>query len=203
MNAAREAEAAAFMNDDYIGMMRSSTQDATDGRGDDPAQVRSPMRVIEIKPVDEVKTPTPVAGCGDALGGEHAPKNGNPCDRFVMCLFCSSFAIVGTVDELWRLFSFQAFARSELAYLEERLGIERGSEERLGDLRDLRDRYRLAIPYIDSFTKQQFSVNRVKLARTKTSAGLHPFWVYQMAVSSSARSSGSIGSEPLGVNGTY
>lgn len=179
MNPARQAEAAGFMNEDYIGMMLGSGQ--------------SPMRVIEIKPVNEVQTPTPVGGCSNVLGGEHAPKNGNPCDRFVMCLFCSSFAIVGTVDELWRLFSFQAFARVELAHLEARLGPEPEGDERienLQDLQDLRDRYRLAIPYIDSFTQKQFAASRVQQARAKTAAGLHPFWVAQMGLSRRARSAG-------------
>ena len=176
MNADRQAEAAGFMNEDYIGAMIGNGQ--------------STMRVIEIKPVDEVQTPTPVAGCGNVLGGEHAPKNGNPCDRFVMCLFCSSFAIVGTVDELWRLFSFQAFARVELAYLKERLGPEPERDERIGNLHDLRDRYQLAIPYIDSFTQKQFAASRVQQARAKTAAGLHPFWVAQMGLSRRARSAG-------------
>lgn len=176
MNAARQAEAAGFMNEDYIGMMLGSGQ--------------STVRVIEIKPVDEVQTPTPVAGCSDALGGEHAPKNGNLCARFVMCLFCSSFAIVGTVDELWRLFSFQAFARVELAYLKERLGPEPEGDERIANLQDLRDRYRLAIQYIDSFTQKQFAASRVQQARAKTAAGLHPFWVAQMGFSRRARSAG-------------
>lgn len=176
MNAARQAEAAGFMNEDYIGMMLGSGQRT--------------VRVIEIKPVDEVQTPTPVAGCGDVLGGEHAPKNGNPCDRFVMCLFCSSFAIMGTVNELWRLFSFQAFARVELAYLKERLGPEPELDERIGNLQDLRDRYQLAIPYIDSFTQKQFAASRVQQARAKTAAGLHPFWVAQMGLSRRARSAG-------------
>lgn len=187
MNAARQAEAAGFMNGDYIGMMLGSGQNT--------------MRVIEIKPVAELETPTPVAGCGDALGGEHAPKNGNPCDRFVMCLFCSSFAIMGTVDDLWRLFGFQAFARVELAYLEEHLGAEPEVDERMGNLRNLRDRYRLAIPFIDSFTQKQFAASRVKQARDKTAAGLHPFWVAQMGLSRRARSAGLSSTDLPGTTG--
>jgi hypothetical protein len=198
MNAARQAEAAGFMDAEYIGMMRGITQQADDGLGNDSGRVLSPRRPIEIRQVGEVQTPTPVAGCGDVLGGEHAPKNGSPCDRFVMCLFCSSCAIVGTVDELWRLFSFQGFARVELAYLEERLGLEQHGDERFEELQDLRDRYRLAIPHIDNFTKQQFAASRVKQARTKTTAGLHPFWVAQMALSRRARSDGLNGLDTSG-----
>lgn len=179
MNTARQADAADFMNEDYIGMMRGWSESPNGHK---------PIHLTEIKQVDEVQSSTPVAGCSDALGGEYAPKNGNPCDRFVMCLFCNSFAIVGTVDELWRLFSFQAFARVELAYLEERLGPEPKDDERLEVLQDLRDRYRLAIPYIDSFTRQQFPPSRVAEARAKTAAGLHPFWTVQMVRSRRARS---------------
>lgn len=181
MNSAMQTDAAGFMNEDYIGMMRDSSQ---------LANGRKQMHVTVIKPVDKVQTSTPVSGCADTLGGEYAPNNGNACDRFVMCLFCSSFAIVGTVDELWRLFSFQAFARVELAYLEEWLGPESKPEDdkRLEDLLELRDRYRLAVPFIDSFTQQQFAPSRVAQARVKTAVGLHPFWKVQMDRSRRARS---------------
>lgn len=119
------------------------------------------------------------------LSGEHAPRDGhNHCDRYVMCLFCSSFAIVGTADELWRLFSFQAFAEEELKHLESMLGSERTDNDAL---EDLRDRYRIAIPYIDQFTQRQFSARIVKEARTKTKGGLHPFWTHQMTMSRRAR----------------
>jgi hypothetical protein len=102
-----------------------------------------------------------------------------------MCLFCSSFAVVGTVEGLWRLFSFQAFARAELDYLDETLGAERTADELL---EDLRDRYRVAIPYIDDFTQRQFARTKVAKARAKTAAGLHPFWQHQMTMSRRARS---------------
>jgi hypothetical protein len=130
--------------------------------------------------------PTPVSGCQDTLHGEHAPQDGHShCDRYVMCLFCSSFTVVGTVEGLWRLFSFQAFARAELDYLDETLGAERTADELL---EDLRDRYRVAIPYIDDFTQRQFARTKVAKARAKTAAGLHPFWQHQMTMSCRARS---------------
>lgn len=193
MNSALQAEAAGFMNEDYIGMIRGSS--------DSPSGHKK-MHIREIKPVDEVQTLTPVSGCADSLGGEYAPKNGNSCDRFVMCLFCSSFAIVGTVDELWRLFSFQAFARVELTYLEDRLGPVPEGDERFEDLQELRDRYRLAIPYIDSFTQEQFAPSRVAQARAKTAAGLHPFWTVQLERSRRARSADVGVSNVQNANGT-
>jgi hypothetical protein len=175
MNLARQAEAAGYINKDYIPQMKGGDVSST------------AIRVVPIKVASEPGTATPMAGCADTLGGEHAPKTGRPCDRFVMCLFCSSFAIVGTVDELWRLFSFQAFARVELAYLEDELGPLPEGVEAPEELLDLRDRYRLAIPYIDTFTAKQFAASRVEQARAKTAAGLHPFWVMQVQLSRRAR----------------
>jgi hypothetical protein len=192
MNQSRQVEAAVFMNEDYVGLMRNIvTQGSVDssippGEHDYSSNSRN-LRVIDIKSSDHVQTNTPVSGCSDVLSGEYAPKNGSPCDRFVMCLFCSSFAIVGTVDELWRLFSFQAFAIAELDFLDEHLGPLRTDDELI---EDLRDRYRLAIPYIDSFTEQQFAASRVAQARSKTTAGLHPFWQMQMQLSQRRRNPG-------------
>jgi len=184
MNDARKAEAAGFMNDDYPALMRL---------GPAPRQAAE-IRPIQVHPLKATKggapaaipTPTPVSGCKDTLHGEQAPHDGhNHCDRYVMCLFCSSFAVVGTVEGLWRLFSFQAFARAELDYLDETLGAQRTADE---TLEDLRDRYRVAIPYIDDFTQRQFARTKVAKARVKTAAGLHPFWQHQMTISRRARS---------------
>lgn len=184
MNYARQAEAAAFMNSDYTAMMR-----AAGNGGEKPGiwlhEVR-PFSRTKDRSSSELPSQTPVSSCMDTIGGEHAPKDGHShCDRYVMCLFCSSFAIVGTVDELWRLFSFQKFARSELDYMDDALGAERTENEHL---EELRDRYRLTIPYIDDFTQRQFARSRVARARAKTEAGLHPYWRHQMTMSRRARS---------------
>ncbi|WP_175804299.1 hypothetical protein [Burkholderia cenocepacia] len=183
MNAARKAEAASFMNGDYTALMRAEGQ-APRRPEIQPVQVR-PFKVNKDG-ASALPTPTPVSACSDSISGEHAPNDGRShCDRYVMCLFCSSFAIVGTVDELWRLYSFQMFAQSELDYLDEALGPERTAN---GPLEELRDRYRVAIPYIDDFTQRQFARSRVAQARARTAAGLHPYWQHQMAMSRRARS---------------
>lgn len=162
MNHSRVMEAARFLNEDYTQMIRVV-----------PAASGSPP------------FSTPVAGCADTLHGELAPRDGHShCDRYVMCLFCPSFAIAGTVDELWKLFSFQAFAKGELAHLDSMLGVERTLDEAL---EDLRARYRLAIPYIDEFTGRQFARSRVAQARTKTAEGLHHYWLHQVRMSERAR----------------
>ncbi|MCA8492790.1 hypothetical protein [Burkholderia arboris] len=185
MNDARKSEAAEFINIDYVDMLRGDV-------GTLGEEVNK-IDVIKIKPVGLnsdgepalILECTPVSGCTDTLNGEYAPHNGyNHCDRYVMCLFCSSFAIVGTVGELWRLFSFQTFAETELKYLDSMLGPERTSND---ILEDLRDRYRVAIPFIDRFSQLQFPAHVVNEARVKAKIGLHPFWTHQMNVSRRAR----------------
>lgn len=174
MNHARKVEAAEFMNKDYVDSMRlPQAKVATDASG---------------------SVATPVARCGDALEGEQAPRNGSPCDRFVMCLFCSSSAILGTVEDLWRLFSFQEFARSELMVLDAEFE-ERGVIDDYVD--DLRNRYRLAIPFIDEFVSRKFADSIVSKARAKTDEGWHPFWVLQAKSSRHARANESERSESL------
>ena len=182
MNEARKADAASFMNGDYTVLMRAEAQ-APRGNEIRPVQVE-PFKVGKGS-ISAPPSPTPVSACSDSISGEHAPNDGRShCDRYVMCLFCSSFAIVGTVDELWRLFSFQMFAQAELDYLDEALGPERTTD---GLLEDLRDRYRVVIPYIDDFTQRQFARSRVAQARAKTVSGLHPYWQHQMTMSRRAR----------------
>lgn len=187
MNASRKAEAADYLNNDYVALLRGIDQ----GRGS-PSNRAAP-RVVEIKPFERrteasagaEPTATPVSGCHDTLRGEHAPGDGNNhCDRYVMCLFCSSFAVVGSIDELWRLFSFQVFARTELLHLDTMLGPERTADDAL---EDLRDRYRIVIPYIDQFTQLQFAPSVIAVARTKTADALHPFWTHEIAASQRAR----------------
>ena len=183
MNEARQREAAAFMNGDYTAIMKreptptgqSSTR-VVRIRPDPPATGRKPGP----PPIE-----TPVSACHDTLNGEHAPRDGHShCDRYVMCVFCSSFAVVGSVEELWRLFSFQSFARAELNHLDEALGSMRTPND---SLEDLRDRYRLAIPFIDDFTWRQFAKSRVAKARAQASRSIHPYWQYQMKMSTQAR----------------
>ncbi|MFI5444286.1 hypothetical protein [Polaromonas sp. UC242_47] len=187
MNEHRKAEAAEFMNGDFTAFMRAT--DSING-GD---ACSNHLQVIPIKPFEggsrRAPTQTALASCQDTRMGANAPRDGhNHCDRYVMCLFCPSFAVVGEVDELWRLFSFQVFASEELDHLDGTLGPQRTDD---AVLEEMRDRYCLAIPYIDDFTKRQFAASRVGDARSKTAVGLHPYWVHQIHMSRKARGSGS------------
>lgn len=187
MNEHRKAEAAGFMNSDLTAMMRGNAPVRAGGLHITEIKLHTAARAMDREPQAPF-TATAVAGCTDSLHGEYAPRDGhNHCDRYVMCLFCPNCAIAGTVVELWRLFSFQAFAREELAYLDSALGTQRTAD---AVLEDLRDRYRLAIAYIDDFTKRQFAISRIDQARAKTAAGLHPYWAHQLTVSRRARQQG-------------
>jgi len=200
MNETRKSEAAVFMNEYYTGLMRTSAQLEQELKSK-PVQVH-PINVKKDYKQGTSSLPTPVAACVDSIQGQHAPKDGRShCDRFVMCLFCSSFVIVGSIEELWRIFSFQVFAKAELEYLDENLGAERTDHALL---EDLRDRYRVAIPYIDDFTQRQFAKSRVAMARAKTASGIHPYWQHQMTMSHRARSKTSTqGFWPMGTENDY
>lgn len=166
---ADKAAAAEFMNDGYVPLLKDQDR----------------KLVIPIKPAAGTKVDaTAVSSCGDALNGQYAPGDGRACDRFVMCLFCDDFAVVGEVEELWRLFSFQVFAKAELAYLNELLDDRGVVNERLAELRE---RYRLGIPHIDEFTRRQFPASVVAKARSRTVQSLHPFWATQLRRSERGR----------------
>jgi hypothetical protein len=185
MNEARIAESAEFLNEDYVGTMRGGSQSSERRAGPKVIQVTPVHTDADGRPNIPLKS-TPVSSCQDTLNGEYAPHDGRThCDHYVYCLFCSSFAIVGTIDELWRLFSYQVFAVEELRHLDSVLGPERTQDD---NLEDLRDRYRIAIPYIDQFTKRQFAARVVKAAREKTMEALHPFWQHELKLSGRARS---------------
>jgi hypothetical protein len=175
MNVQLQVEAANFLQDDYIERLRASPLGASNTR-----------KVIQIAPVAESPdlAPTALSRCSDPVGGEFAPHNGTPCDLFVKCLFCSSFAIVGSELDLWKLFSFQSFAKSELAALDAVLG-EGGTADPI--LENLRDMYRVAIPFITTFCDKQFASSTVQSARRRLDQGLHPFWALQSARSERVR----------------
>lgn len=193
-----KAEAASFMNEDYLSMMRlrKSPQGIKEALESDSLQASElkPVKITRVKRPSQDAVETPISHCQDSLHGEHSPKDGsNHCSRYVMCLFCASFAVVGAVDELWRLFSFQAFARAELEYIEGTLMAKHPAESAI---EDLRDRYRVAIPYIDDFTARQFSRLAVEKARKKTAERMHPYWEYQVRISRAARDRALLAANP-------
>ncbi|MBV0934885.1 site-specific integrase [Marinobacterium weihaiense] len=110
-------------------------------------------------------TPTPPGGCQDSLYGSRAPKDGiTHCSEFIHCLGCPSYAIVGTVEDLYRLFSYQQFLYAEVEYF---LTDEWGK---------WRERQFSYIRLIDEFTSKKFNVALVSQAKTEAERAPHPFW---------------------------
>ncbi len=110
-------------------------------------------------------TPTPPGGCKDSLYGSMAPKDGvTHCSEFIHCLTCPSYAIVGTLEDLYRLFSYQQFLHAEVGYF------------LTDEWEAWRQRQRSIIAVIDEFTSRKFDHVLVRNARDKAEASPHPFW---------------------------
>jgi hypothetical protein len=113
--------------------------------------------------------PTPTGSCKDSLQGTHAPKDGSThCAEFTHCLGCPSYAIVGTVKDLHRLFSFQRFLMSEMHYY-----AKEEWHEWQGHHQDL-------IAQIDRITVNNFFPEMVEQAKALAEKDPHPFWAIRM-----------------------
>ena len=110
-------------------------------------------------------TPTPPGGCKDSLYGVRAPKDGvNHCSEFIHCLGCPSYAIVGTLEDLYRLFSYQQFLYAEVEYF------------LTDEWEAWRKRQLDYIRLINEFTMQKFDPALVARARAKAEKSPHLFW---------------------------
>ncbi|TPG90009.1 hypothetical protein EAH72_30755 [Pseudomonas caspiana] len=124
-------------------------------------------------------TPTPPGGCQDSLYGSRAPKDGvNHCSEFIHCLGCPSYAIVGTLEDLYRLFSYQQFLYAEVEYF----------------LTDEWDAWRRRqfdyIRLIDEFTLQKFDPALVAQAKAKAKSSPHLFWAKKIEFMKKKRDGG-------------
>lgn len=123
--------------------------------------------------------PTPTGSCKDSLHGALAPKDGSThCTEFTHCLGCPSYAIVGTVEDLYRLFSFQRFLMLEIDYY--------ATEEWHG----WQDHHRQLITQIEQVATENFLPEIVSKAKALTEKDLHPFWAIrlrQLQIRSEAR----------------
>jgi len=161
---ALKGEAAEFLSDNLTVILRG---ERTDGK------------VIPIERADPPGlTATPTARCGDTLNGERAPKDGTShCRSFLLCLSCKSFVVVGEVDDLWRLFSFQQFLRAEDAHLSDVYGNGPADST---EIDALRDHLKRAIEFIDVFTAEKFDKKLLSAARARTAEQIHPFWALEL-----------------------
>ncbi|MBU3543469.1 hypothetical protein ICN49_00915 [Polynucleobacter sp. MWH-Mekk-B1] len=104
---------------------------------------------------------SPTGRCKDPYDGDKAPKNGEPCDDFFSCFSCKSYAIVGSPEDLHRLFSFYWFLEREMNHAR---------------TQDWRSEFRHTMNLIDRFTEDKFDIDLI--VKAKESAKINPlkFW---------------------------
>jgi hypothetical protein len=121
----------------------------------------------KLRGEDIVSTPT--GSCKDSLQGALAPKDGSThCAEFTHCLGCPSYAIVGTVKDLHRLFSFQRFLMSEMDYYAK------------GEWHEWQGHHQDLIEQIDRITVDNFFPEMVEHAKLLAEKDPHPFWAIRM-----------------------
>ncbi|MVW72776.1 hypothetical protein [Bordetella sp. 15P40C-2] len=131
----------------------------------EPADVEKTIPIHMLATIQR----TPVGRCGDSVHGGFAPNNGvDHCSRFTDCLTCPTYVVVGSVQDLHRLFSFQAYMQAEIEYLT-------GS-----DMAAWREHRRNLIALIDDFTSTKFAASVVQEARSLSLVSPHPFWAARM-----------------------
>ena len=113
--------------------------------------------------------PTPTGSCKDTLSGALAPKDGSThCSDFMHCFSCPSYAIVGTVKDLHRLFSFKEFLKSEAdAFARQEWDEWRAQRQRLAE-------------HVDRVAEDNFPAAIVDEARILAERKPHPFWAIKM-----------------------
>lgn len=102
---------------------------------------------------------TPVARCQDTLNGDHAPKNGEHCQKFLACFRCRSFVVTG--DDLYRIFSLYW----ALVQMRQKLGSSAWKRV-----------YGHIIRIIDQEITPQFDSELVSIQRQQAKVDPHPFW---------------------------
>lgn len=120
---------------------------------------RSGNDVKKVIPILPGKSPA--GRCKDPYYGDKAPKNGEPCDDFFSCFSCKSYAVVGSPEDLHRLFSFYWFLEREM---------NRARTE------DWRAEFRNTMNLIERFTSDKFDAQLVATARERARTDPLKFW---------------------------
>jgi hypothetical protein len=106
--------------------------------------------------------PTPAGGCSDPIHGDHAPKDGTTaCADFLSCLQCRSYAVVGTKEDLHRLFSFYWYLDGECQRM------------RSGEWKE---HFAWQMSLIDVFTLDKFDPDLVEDAKETARTAPLKFW---------------------------
>lgn len=113
----------------------------------------------KVIPILPGKSPT--GRCKDPYHGDKAPKNGDPCDDFFSCFSCKSYAVVGSPEDLHRLFSFYWFLEREMNHTRTEAW---------------RAEFRNTMNLIDRFTADKFDVQLVAAAKARARIDPLKFW---------------------------
>lgn len=125
--------------------------------------------VLPAKLREDDLVPTPTGSCRDSMQGAYAPKDGSThCAEFTHCLGCPSYAIVGTVKDLHRLFSFQRFLMSEMHYYA------------TDEWHEWQGHHQDIIAQIDRIAIENFFPEVVDQAKALAQSDPHPFWAIRM-----------------------
>ncbi|NIF85781.1 hypothetical protein F3J24_20075 [Comamonas sp. Tr-654] len=143
----------------YLACTRQMRENATFVGEALPDIYRSGERVAEVVPILPSKSPT--GRCKDPYYGDKAPRNGAPCDDFFACFTCTSYAIVGSQEDLHRLFSFYWF-------LEREMSNTRSNE--------WREEFRNTMSLIDRFTADRFDAGLLTSAKERARMEPLKFW---------------------------
>lgn len=112
---------------------------------------------------------TPTGSCKDSLNGALAPKDGaTHCTEFTHCLGCPSYVIVGSLDDLYRLFSFQRFLMAEIDYYP------------AAEWHQWQMHHHDLIAHIDRIVSDHFTPELVTQAKERADRELHPFWAVRL-----------------------
>lgn len=115
----------------------------------------------EHKVIPILPSKSPTGRCKDPYNGDKAPKNGEACDDFFSCFACSSYAIVGSADDLHRLFSFYWFLEREMSHTRSN---------------DWREEFRHTMNLIDRFSADKFDAGLVTAAKERARMEPLKFW---------------------------
>ncbi|UBQ43815.1 hypothetical protein [Comamonas thiooxydans] len=143
----------------YLTCTRQMRENATFVGEALPDIYRSGELVAKVVPILPSKSPT--GRCKDPYYGDKAPKNGAPCDDFFACFTCTSYAIVGSPEDLHRLFSFYWF-------LEREMSNTRSNE--------WREEFRNTMRLIDRFTADRFGAGLLTSAKERARMEPLKFW---------------------------
>jgi hypothetical protein len=150
------ANAAGFMSAGLVEMMTPSGRRAVAAKG-----------AAGFDPV--LCSPTPSGRCSHNRSSSDAFRSDQQtCTDFHRCLSCRSFVVVGEEEDLWRLFSYQAYLRAEV----EQLAASSLASDLIAWCQD-------AITFIDAFVQKHFDKATVSAAVGRANETMHPFWAFE------------------------